>query len=258
MVEASLGKRVLGLALLALALFLILNVAQSFTSLKVLNEEWVKEVRESLFTFGKGEDKSPFLIVRTLLVQPEPFLVSPLADIPVSLTSKDAKENATIFGKTGSRGNIIFRVPAGEYVISAKYLGIIGNITLTLPNERAWVLVTYKYNRQPLDFFSFEFTDKDDTGIIYAGDAVKIKFYSEVIETPELLELYIPIGSARRSEELKQTYVTIINFKVMNSLNSDGEYKLTLTSYEPLPLNKLPYHSVKAAVYWLKIEVNRG
>jgi len=249
--KASLIRWTLGIIILILAFFLILNTAQSFRSLQILNIEWIKEVRENLVVGSNSNN--PYLVVRTLLIQPEPFSSSPLVDIPVTLTPK-GKENSTLYGKTGVRGSVVFRVPPGDYIVSSRYLGLLGNVTLTLPNERVWVLVTYKFFRQPLDSFKLEFDDKGDTGIIYSEDSVKMKFYSKVIEKPELVEFYIPIESINRSEE--RSYIRIVSYKVISSEIYDDEYLLTLAPFENLPLSRLPYYNVKASIYWLNIEVN--
>ncbi|GBC75024.1 hypothetical protein HRbin06_00334 [archaeon HR06] len=244
--KASLGRWALGIIILILAFFLILSAAQSFRNLQILNVEWIKEVRENLIVASNNNNNNPYLVVRTLLIQPEPFSSSPLVDIPVTLTPK-GKGNSTLYGKTGIRGSVVFRVPPGDYIISARYLGLLGNVSLTLPNERVWVLVTYKFFRQPLDSFKLEFEDKSDTGIIYSEDLVKMKFYSKVVEKPELVEFYIP---------LSKSYVKIVNYKVISSVVYDDEYLLTLAPFENLPLSRLPYYNVKASIYWLNIEVN--
>ncbi|MBQ04381.1 hypothetical protein CL673_06705 [Candidatus Bathyarchaeota archaeon] len=257
-----------GLLALLLALVLI------FLSLDLLGAGLTaaREVNRSNGTNSLGGALAGEVIVTVSLAQTEPFLVSPIPGLLVSIVDPN-KRNATNSGlvlaaSTNTNGVSAFIIPEGTYEVKLQYSGLESNITINSGREQSRVHIDWTFIRQPLDKYLIEFHDNYRDNLLTPGDVIGISFPSTRVHGARFFEVYFsgPGGfnvesslvgrSVVISPAIRQSQVAI--FQVIESSIS-GQQEWAFAS----PLSRLHVDDLLqdenpiVAAYWLLTQVAR-
>lgn len=258
MAEGRARSWFIGTVSLLIALILVLSTFSSYVSLQYILAS--KGEGDYSLTFGSGtRDDRALLTVRVKVVNLEPRIEVPIPNALViieMLKEHPSQANATIIGHTGSRGTITFKLPPGNYIVGSSYLGMGGNVTVSVSSEKSWVLAEWSFYKANAKSFTLQLYDWDDTGIIIPGQFVSAHADVSRIEKPMIAEVYASSRQGTTSSEILNPQKRMALMRILEYDQRGESMWLSLTPNNELPLREFsPAANLFMALYSMRVEV---
>lgn len=185
-------------------------------------------------------------------------LTSPVAGQRVEVIRLPDPENKTKFepyelvSHTNQFGFVLFRVPAGNYLVMTEY-SLLGEpilkaaVNLTVGTESGGKRVQIAFNQvmlQPIALFSY---DMDENGSIDPGEPIQILFRDPLSSIPESAQLLIADGSYRSRTKVE----------VRSARNMDEGLYVSATTEKPISITVLRARTIlRMLAFWQSIQVS--